>query len=191
MSVDRFALCFVILACLTPVHAATPPFAAPSGDRAKALPVGSLAPDFTAIDAAGKSHKLSEFRGKIVVLDFWATWCGVCKVELPHLVELARDTHAQGVEVVALCVWDSDKKFDRYVSKNPVGPGFTYLRDPAGSAKEKGIFATAYRGESLPSTYVIDREGRITVGVWGWLASDRFVEDALASLGVKLQNRRP
>ena len=158
-------------------------------NRAFTLAAGTAAPDFTARDAAGKLHRLSEFRGKIVVLDFWATWCGVCKEELPHLAKLARAA-GPGVVVLAVCVWDKDRNFDKWTKKDPTGGGILFLCDTVGDAKDRGIFTTQYKAShGLPTTYVIDRDGRIVTGVWGWLASDPWIEEGLHALGVQASGK--
>ena len=80
--------------------------------------VGDLAPDFTVIDAAGKEVKLSDFRGKLVLLDIWATWCGPCVASMPHNSELAEKFAKDGFVILAVCASDTRANYDGWVKRN-------------------------------------------------------------------------
>ncbi len=84
----------------------------------KAIPIGSVAPDFAAVDAAGKEVSLSHYRAKVVVLDFWATWCGPCIKALPHAQKIAEQYRKQGVVVLAVCTSDKRSSFENWLKKN-------------------------------------------------------------------------
>ena len=71
--------------------------------EAPVLQPGALAPDFVSRDASGKAVRISDFKGKVVILDFWATWCGPCQASMPHTQTLAKNFKDQGV--VVLAVW--------------------------------------------------------------------------------------
>jgi thiol-disulfide isomerase/thioredoxin len=100
------------------VSAETPPA---SGNKAETIPLleaGALAPDFVSKDLAGKEVRISDWHGKIVVLDFWATWCGPCKASLPHTAEVAKRYKDQGVVVLANCTSDTCANFNEFVQAN-------------------------------------------------------------------------
>ena len=111
------------------------------------------APDFSLTDLAGRALRLSDYRGKVVILDFWATWCEPCKLEIPHLVELQNTYSAQGLQVLGVSMDDSEppvREFQQQFKMNyPVAVGTSKLADQYG-----GILG-------LPITFVLDRQGRI------------------------------
>ena len=75
------------------------------------------APDFALKDADGKVVKLSDFKGKVVLLDFWATWCGPCKIEIPWFIEFQQKYGKQGLQVVGVSIDDTVDKLKPYVSQ--------------------------------------------------------------------------
>lgn len=133
-----------------------------SGNTSKAekgpiptLPPGELtgaAPAFTLQDMNGKPVSLADFRGKVVVLDFWATWCPPCKKEIPDFVELQRQYGSKGVQFVGIAL-DEPNKVTEFVQQN----GINYpilLGNDAITAKYGGI-------DGIPTTFVIDKNGKI------------------------------
>ena len=133
-----------------------------------------LAPDFTLKDASGKAVKLSDYRGKAVIIDFWATWCGPCKVEIPWFIEFQRKYKDRGLVVLGVASGDEDwtvvRPFAEQMKINyPVLQGNDTTADLYG-----GI-------EALPTTFIVDREGRIAKIHIG-LASKEDFENAIEKI---------
>jgi cytochrome c biogenesis protein CcmG, thiol:disulfide interchange protein DsbE len=112
--------------------------------------IGSSAPDFTVQDAQSK-FTLSQFRGQIVVLNFWATWCQPCVEEVPSLVEMQRRMKAEGVTVLAVSVDVDDSAYREFVKDHNVT--LLTVRDP--DQKTNRLYGTF----KFPETYIIDRNG--------------------------------
>jgi thiol-disulfide isomerase/thioredoxin len=151
----------------------------------KLLAVGTTAPDFSAITPEGKTVHLSDFKGKTIVLDFWATWCGPCQQSMPHLEKVYQDVKTKDVVVLALCVWDKKKLFDSWVADN-IGKKYNFpvAFDPAEDEVEKSIAGLLYKVSGIPTQYVIDKEGKIAAVIVG--DTGHKLEDTLHSLGVVL-----
>lgn len=122
--------------------------------RAEASATHLLAPDFTLTDLTGHEVKLSDLRGQVVIVDFWATWCGPCRLETPWLVELRNQYHKQGMEVIGISLDNGDvtavEQFAKeYQIKYPVAMGTQQVSDAYGSIT------------AIPTTIIIDRQGQI------------------------------
>jgi thiol-disulfide isomerase/thioredoxin len=129
---------------------------------------GKVAPDFALQDLQGKQVKLSDFRGKAVLLNFWATWCGPCKVEMPWFVELQKQYGPQGLQIVGVALDDSGKDaIQKYA--NEMGVNYTILQG-------QDSVGDAYGAIGLPTTYFIDRDGKIIDSASG-LVSRSEIED--------------
>jgi len=140
-----------------------------------AIAVGSAAPDFTLEDSNGASTKLSGYKGKVVLLDFWATWCTGCKVEIPWYMEFAKKYEQSGLAVVGVSMekegWTVVKPFIREKQMNyPVVLGDDEL-------------ANRYKLTSMPLTLLIDREGKIAVFHVGVVDKITFENELRALLG--------
>jgi len=82
----------------------------PGASLTSHLTQSSPAPDFSLVALDGKTMRLSDFRGKAVLLNFWATWCGPCKIEMPWLVDLQKQYGAQGLQIVGVAMDDASKR---------------------------------------------------------------------------------
>jgi thiol-disulfide isomerase/thioredoxin len=123
---------------------------------ARATEVGKPASPFSLPSTAGKTVSLASLKGKVVVVDFWATWCVPCKKELPVLAKLAQRHQASGAPVVFVTInRDRERKnVDRYLKTAKLG-ALTVLLDPAGAVAEKYDLAT------MPTSVVVDPQGLV------------------------------
>ena len=136
--------------------------------------VGSLAPDFTLENMQGEKVNLADLRGKVVIVNFWATWCAPCIREVPSLDRLQAELGPEGLQVVAVSV---DRAGAEIVGPFLAELGVTrldILLDP------KFRSARAFSISGLPATFVIDPEGRLVGGLEGPAEWDS--PDALALL---------
>ncbi|HUO27733.1 MAG TPA: TlpA disulfide reductase family protein [Bryobacteraceae bacterium] len=154
-----FALGWVIYGCSSSktVRAAS---LKPDAERHKA-------PDFSLKDADGKTVRLSDYHGKVVLLDFWATYCGPCKIEIPWFMDLERKHKDQGFSVLGVSMdddgWDAVKPFIADEAIN--------YRVMVGNDS----IAEQYGGiEALPTTFLIDRDGNIAAVHVGLTSKSEF-----------------
>jgi cytochrome c biogenesis protein CcmG/thiol:disulfide interchange protein DsbE len=124
------------------------------------------APDFSLKDANGRTITLSAYKGKVVLLDFWATWCGGCKVEIPWYVEFDKKYRARGLAVIGVSMDDQGMKV---VKPFLAQKGIEYAVVIGNEA-----LAKKYNLESMPLTLLIDRNGRIAVSHAGVVNKDEF-----------------
>ncbi len=122
------------------------------------------APDFKLPSAKGMVE-LSKLKGKVVYVDFWASWCTPCRKSFPWMNELHKKYKDQGLEVVAVNLDKSREPIDVFLSKTPAD--FTIAYDPSGGA------ATTYKVTGMPSSYLIDRSGQLQTTHLGFRDKDK------------------
>ena len=118
-----------------------------------AVDAGKPAPDFQLPSLKKDSVKLSSYKGKVVYLDFWASWCGPCKKTFPWLNDLQKKYGKDGFEVVGVNVDAAKADADKFLVTTPAE--FTVLLDPEGKV------ANSYELQGMPSSYLIDRGGKV------------------------------
>jgi peroxiredoxin len=136
--------------------------------------VGSEAPAFALADLDGKTVSSDAFKGKVVILDFWATWCPPCKEEIPHLVRLQSKYRGQGLEVVGLAL-DAGGAKDVRPFADDHDVNYTMLIGNEDVTKAYGNITM------IPTTFVIDRNGKIAHRFVGLIAPEVF-EQAIQPL---------
>jgi cytochrome c biogenesis protein CcmG/thiol:disulfide interchange protein DsbE len=120
----------------------------------------SLAPDFSLKTLDGQEITLSKLRGRVILIDFWATWCGPCRDAIPHLIHLRNTYQAKGFEVIGLC---QDKGDMETVQRFVKSMGIPY---PIAMGPEE--VSRSFRVSALPTTFLVDREGKIQLKVLGF-----------------------
>ena len=132
--------------------------------------------DFTLKDINGKSVNLASFKGQVILLDFWATWCGPCKVEIPHFVEFQRKYKDRGFTVIGLSVDDTLEQLkpfaEQYQMNYPVLLGI-------GNEAIQEAYGPIW---GLPTAFVISRDGKICKKHMGLKTKAEFEKDILALL---------
>lgn len=117
---------------------------------------GEAAPGFSLRDINGKEVSLDSYKGKVVLVNFWATWCGPCKLEMPHLDKMDRELEEKGFEVISISTDDAraSSKVKPLVKRG--GYGFTVLLD-----KDTTVVSQYNPAKTLPYNVLIDRAGNI------------------------------
>lgn len=143
----------------------------PGPEAPGVLSKSTPAPDFTLESLDGKNMRLSDFRGKAVLLNFWATWCGPCKIEMPWFVDLQKEYGPQGLQIVGVAMDDSSKediaKFAQEMGVNyPVLIGKEAVGDEYGGVP------------ALPESFFIGRDGKIVDKIIG-LKGKGEIEDSI------------
>ena len=128
------------------------------------IAIGELAPDFTLKNLDGEEVSLSDYKGKIVLINFWATWCKFCDVEMPDLNNV--DKKNDDVVVLAVNVQEEQPKVSEYIKEG--GYDFEVVLDT------KGNISRNYLVSSFPTTYAVDKEGILVGGVPGMLTKPQM-----------------
>ena len=132
--------------------------------------IGDPAPDFKVVTDSGRTLTRSDFGGKLLVLHFWATWCGGCVEEIPSLDVFQREYGPQGVVVLGVSVDANEKLYRRFMDQFKVS--YSTTRDPSWD------IAAAYGTFQLPESYIIDSSGKVVqkvIAAQNW-QNPQFIE---------------
>jgi peroxiredoxin len=154
-------LCLMQAACSSSAGPAAASSVKPLKDR-------MVAPDFALKDVDGRTVRLSEYRGKVVLLNFWATWCGPCTIEIPWLMEFEQKNKERGFAVLGVSMDEG--------GWNVIKPFVAEMRVNYRVLKGDDMIAEQYGGvESLPTSFLIDRQGRIASAHLGLVSNSRSI----------------
>jgi len=135
--------------------------------------VGSEAPDFVLTDLNGETHRLSDYRGKGVFLNFWGTWCKPCEKEMPYINRQYEVYKKQGVEVIAVNVGESKLAVEKFAER--FGLKFPIVID------RQDQVMNAYDIDPLPTTFLIDKNGEIVKVITGTM-TESMVQQYMESI---------
>ncbi len=132
---------------------------------------GRLAPDFTLTDLEGNAVTLSDFRGKVVFINFWATWCPPCRAEMPEIEAIYQEYKSKDVVVIGVDLLEAENEVRQFVQKG--GYSWTFVIDTT------GVVANKYSITAIPTSFFLDKEGIIRAVSTGAMTK-RTMERALA-----------
>ena len=154
----------------------------PSSRRASPVPQGTPAPSsglkkaptFTLRDLEGKPVRLEDYAGKVILLDFWATWCPPCREEVPHFIELSRQYREKGFVIVGVNVGDSEEAVRRFVQGTAINSPILFAND---------TILQAYPGiYFLPTSFLIGRNGTLREKLIGYKGKKNLEEKIIPLL---------
>ena len=166
------------IATVTQEIAAAEETAAPGETTPETQEASNLAPDFTVYDLEGNAHKLSDFRGKPVLLNFWASWCGPCQMEMPDFQKFY-ESHGDQVHFVIVNLTDGQQETVETASAFIEEKGYTfpvYYDTDIDAAMKYGVSA-------VPVSYFIDAEGNFVAWAQGALSADMLQQGMDMLLG--------
>jgi peroxiredoxin len=142
------------------------------------LAVGREPIDFEVTSIKGEKLSPDNYKGKVLLLDFWATWCGPCKIDMPHVKKVYSKYNKKGFEIVGISLDRSREALDNYIAKNSI----TWPQYFDGKYWNNNV-ATQYGVKSIPATYLIDKKGKIRYKSLRGPQLERAVEKLLAEEG--------
>lgn len=155
---------FLLVPALLLVLAAAASFLAPV---ASAVDVGGRAPEIGVNDLNGRPVRIASLRGKVVIVDFWASWCAPCRQEFPVLQRLHRTYASEGLAIVGVSVDNDIANVRTFLRRNSAS--FLIAHDP------RKVAAARYGGTGMPSSYIVDRRGIVRHYHSGFRANDAAV----------------
>jgi peroxiredoxin len=151
-----------------------------SNNSASVFPVKSIGPaggknesvDFSWMEN-GQEKKLSDYKGKVVLLNFWATWCGPCKRELPDLSSLSNDLKGKDFKLIGVSVDNQQAAVDNFLRSNQLS--YTILHEPS-QLVERYMNASGQNDDVIPQTYIIDKKGKVVEALIGSRSKEDFLK---------------
>jgi peroxiredoxin len=127
---------------------------------------GEALPDFTLSDMEGKTHTLSHYHGKVVMLNFWATYCGPCIKEIPSMQRLKEKLAGKSFDILAIDMAEEKADVAAFMQRHKIQVNFPILLDGEGSVIEQWMVS------AVPTTFIIDPQGKIQYALYGGLEWD-------------------
>jgi len=150
------------------------------GHQFTALQAAQMAADFSLQDMDGEVHALEDYRGKVVLVNFWATWCPPCRKEMPALEALYKKLGDKDFVVLAINQWEDPDHVFAYTGELNVFPTFPILFDPDSAVSQ------LYHVKGLPTSFLVDPQGRLVYRAVGGRAFDHpAVEKLIRELQVR------
>jgi len=153
--------------------------ASPSDTTGGGIPApqpGFLAPDFELVDAEGKTYRLSELRGRPVLINFWASWCGPCRQEMPAMERIFRQYQSQGFLILAINSTHQDSQANALAFGEQLQLSFPILFDDNGEVYQK------YQVRALPTSFFVTADGIIQEMIVGGPMAEALLEIRVAQL---------
>lgn len=147
---------------------------------------GQMAPNFTLTDTKGQKISLSNYKGKAVVVDFWATWCAPCKVEIPWLEQFNKQYAGQGLQILGISEDDLnlDNKTELAKEKQQIADTAAQLKINYPVLYDDANVSTPYGGvDGLPTTFFINRSGKVVASTVGLAPREQIEADIKKALG--------
>ena len=147
---------------------------------------GKAAPEFALEDLSGRKVSLKSYKGKAVLINFWATWCAPCKIETPWLIELRNQYAAQGFEILGVSADDIDRDDAQKLSeeKKEIARSAEQMHIPYPVLIDGGSLDTAYGGlDELPMSFFVDRKGTVVAAQLGLTSKDDIEGNIKKALG--------
>lgn len=142
-----------------------------AGDSPK---IGQPAPEFSGTTIDGKRIELNDFKGKVVLIDFWASWCGPCREEMPFLIELYYHYHKSPFEIIAVNIDDKTENARKFMNQLSEKIYFTIVQD------SKQQIPPLYQIKGMPTSIVLDKKGIIRF--WHTGFKESYKEDYLSEI---------
>jgi peroxiredoxin len=127
---------------------------------------GEPLPDFTLSDMEGRAHTLSSYRGKVVMLNFWATYCGPCIKEMPSMQRLKGKLADRPFDILAIDMAEEKADVEAFMQRHKIEVNFPILLDTEGTVIEQWMVS------AVPTTFIIDPQGKIQYTLYGGLEWD-------------------